>query len=47
MSDVRNSYTILIGKPKEKGLGGHKRKLEHIIKMDLKKENGKEWTGFM
>jgi hypothetical protein len=45
MGEVRNAYSILVGKPEEKRpLGKLSRRWEDNIKMDLR-ESGRVWVG--
>jgi hypothetical protein len=46
MGEERGAYGILVGRPEEKRpLGRPRRRWEDDIKMDLKKWDGRAWTG--
>jgi hypothetical protein len=46
MAEIRNTYKILVGKLEGKRpLGGHRRRWECNIRMDLR--GGNVWTGFI
>jgi hypothetical protein len=48
MGEIRNEYTLLVGKPEGKGpLGRPRHRWEDNIKMELMKQGGKLWTGFI
>jgi hypothetical protein len=48
MGEIRNPYTILVGKPEGKRLLGRpRRRWEDTVKMDLMEIGLGEWIGFM
>jgi hypothetical protein len=48
MGGMRNAYKILVRKPERKRLLERpSRRYENNIRMDLRKQGGKVWTGFI
>jgi hypothetical protein len=47
MEEIRNVYTILVGKHEGRLLRRPKHRWQDDVKIDLKEMDGKLWTGFI